>query len=195
MTASPPPEDSSLNRKGDSSSTRTPRRAALSAAVTEAERYPASAARFREFFPRTTRSVIARILQAILAECPDGTDEDVAAAVNVKPNQNSPGLWVCTMPDRVRNVILRRIAATPPVLKCQQCRDAGMVWDDENRASWCPADCDAAVVQRRAHPGFVAEWNSQFAGPPRNAGDISPIVGPKPPAPETGLAPRREAVE
>lgn len=189
MTASPPPEDSPSNRKGDSSSARSPRQAVPSAAVTEAERYPASAARFREFFPRTTRLVIARILKAILAECPDGTDEDIAAAVNVEPNQNSPGLWVCTMPDRVRNVILQRIAATPPVLKCQQCRDAGMVWDGENRASWCPADCEAALLQRRERPDFVEEWNSQFAGRSSNHGDIPPILGTTPPARETGLAP------
>jgi GntR family transcriptional regulator len=194
VTTSPPLEDSPLNRLGDSSRGSRPTGQTIRPAA-EAERYPLSAARFREFFPRTTTSVIVRILRAILAECPDGTDEDIAAAVNVEPNQNSPGLWVCTMPDRVRNVILRRIAATPSVLKCQQCRDAGMVWDDENRTSWCPADCEAAVVHRRARPDFVEEWNSQFAGPASNHGDIPPIVGPKPPSRETGLAAQREAVE
>ena len=196
VTAPPPLEESPLNRNGNSSSGSWPTAQTKPSAAADPERYPLSAARFREFFPRTATSVIARILQAILVACPDGTDQDIAKAVNVEPDQTSPGLWICTMPDRVRNVVSRRTAATPPVPKCQLCRDAGTLWDDHNSVSWCPAaDCEAVVIQRRARPSFVEEWNSQFAGLASKDGDVPPTIGPKPPVRETGPAPQREAVE
>jgi hypothetical protein len=52
--------------------------------------------------------VVVRILRAILTECPDGTDQDIAEAAYVRRDQNSPGLWVHTMPGCVRELVLRR---------------------------------------------------------------------------------------
>jgi GntR family transcriptional regulator len=196
VTSSPPLEDRPLNRSGDSSrSSRSPNQTVHSAADDDAERYPLSTARFREFFPRTVTSVIARILEAILQVCPDGTDEDIAAAVGVEPDQKSPGLWVCTMPDRVRNEILRRMAATPPAINCQRCRDAGVLWDEESRACWCPVDCDASAVERRARPHFVDEWNSQLSRPEETL--VTSLLGPAEAASQRSrsLQPRQETVE
>ena len=161
VTATVPLEDSPLNAIPVSFSSSSTAILTQAAADPQSARYPLSAARFREFFPRTTDSVIGRILHAVLAACPDATDDDIAAAIYTTKDQNSPGLWTHTMPTRVREVIRQRLAARTPGSKCQICKDAGMVWDTSDAAAWCPAGCDAAETERQRNPHFVAEWNAQ----------------------------------
>jgi hypothetical protein len=133
------------------------------AAAPSPEEYPLTHKQILENFPRTTFPVVRRILRAVLAVCPESTDEDIAAAVYRDPDQASPGLWAHTLPDRVREANQRRIVATrslaPPA--CVICRDAGIVWESNN-PSWCPATCDASVRFRSENPDFTCEWNKEF---------------------------------
>lgn len=165
VTSASPLEDSQLNSDSvkDSSSTAQSHPSVRPAADPDPGCYPRSSARFRECFPRITLSVVVRILRAICAVCPDATDEDITAAVYLEPDQHSPGLWVHTMPDQVRKVIERRMAATSPSgPNCPHCGDAGVIWDEPGRAAWCPAGCEAAEEQRHRNGAFVDEWNSQM---------------------------------
>jgi len=163
-TAAPPLEESQLNSGSlNSSSSSAESTASIkSAAALNPEQYPLSAARFREFFPRTTAVVITRILRAILVACPGSADEDIAAAVYVRRDQNSPGLWALTLPDRVREVVRPLAQSRRAVPECGVCGDAGVVWDSGDRAAWCPGGCAAAQDQLGRSPRFVAEWNAQF---------------------------------
>lgn len=130
--------------------------------------YPKSTARFRDFFPRTTDSVIGRIVRAISDTCPDATDEDIAAVVYVAHDQHSPGLWVNTMPLTVQLFVQHRKPKPTHPPKCSVCKDGGLLWDEGNRPSWCPAACAAAKAQRDKFPAFVDEWRREFAEEPRD---------------------------
>src|ERR1039458_4901186 len=112
VTTTPPLEDSQLNSRSVSSSSNSkePTVTTQAAADPDPDRYPLSAARFREFFPRTTNSVVARILRAVLSACPGCADEDIAASVRLERDQTSPGLWTQTMPEQVRMAFQRRVA-------------------------------------------------------------------------------------
>ncbi len=169
VTPAPPLEESPLNSNSvnSSSSSMASTSSAQAAAGPEPEQYPLSAARFRQFFPTITSAVIGRILRATPAACPDSGDEDIAAAVYTTRDQNSPGLWVHTMPDRVQEIIQRRISTRTPVPKCQLCRDAGILWDKYDKADWCSAGCEASEMKRQENPNFVAEWNAEFSTPRR----------------------------
>lgn len=166
VTAVPPREETQKNSvivDSSSSSTAPNDRTPSAAADLDPNRYPLSSARFREFFPRTTDSVIVRILRAILAACPDGTDDDIATAVCIQRDQNSPGLWVHTMPGSVRTVLQRRVPPAVHIPKCQFCGDAGWVWDGLDKSDWCPAACEAAEKRRLEFPTFVEEWKAHCA--------------------------------
>lgn len=164
VTSASPLEESPLNSVliNHSSSGTKSKAPVRAAADPDPDRYPRSWARFRESFPRTTRLVAGRILQAILTACPEGTDEEIAAAVYLERDQHSPGLWAHTLPDRVRKVVERRRTTSAAVPKCPLCGDAGVTWDPQDRASWCSAACRAGEQQRRRNPDFVDAWNAQI---------------------------------
>jgi hypothetical protein len=166
VTDVPPLEESQLNSDVVNTSTSSSTESIVTSAAADPSpgRYPLSTARFRHFFPRTTDSVVIRILRAILTACPDGSDEDIADSVYMERDQNSPGLWVHTLPSRVGEAIQRRIATLRASPKCQVCADAGILWNSAETAYWCPAGCEAAEEQRQQRPSFVEEWNAQFSG-------------------------------
>jgi Helix-turn-helix domain len=161
MTSMSPLEDSQLNADlvKSSSSAKESEGPSAPAAAPNPDRYPRATARLREYFPRTSRSLMGRILRAILAACPEGTDEDIAAAVHLERDQKSPGLWVHTLPKQVRKVIERRVVTAAPIPKCVLCGDAGITWDSLGKASWCATDCAAAEEQRLRNASFVDAWN------------------------------------
>lgn len=130
------------------------------AAAPDPHDYPLSAARFRDFYPRTTDSVVCRIVFAILAVCPGATDEDIAVSVRLERGQNTPGLWAHILPDHVRRAMLRRLSAEPRQPTCQACGDAGMIWETGDIVCWCPNDCGAAREERRKNPKFMDDWTT-----------------------------------
>jgi hypothetical protein len=165
-----PLEDSQLNScsRLDNSSSSPQVSATLThspAADPILEKYPHSVGRFREFFPRTTPDVIKRILRAVMADCPDATDENIASSVYVAKGQDTPGLWAHTLPTRVRAAARYRDANRNRDPDCRVCKDAGVVWDAADRAAWCPAGCAAANEQSRSIPNFVVDWNSNVLAP------------------------------
>jgi hypothetical protein len=108
VTPASPLEESQLNSNRLQSSSSTDSTAQTHAAAElKLDQYPLSVIRFREFFPRTTDTVLMRILRAILAINPGVRDDDVAAAVYIRRDQASPGLWALTMPERVREHLRR----------------------------------------------------------------------------------------
>jgi len=163
VTSMSPLEDSQLNTdliQHSSSTVGAP--ATVPGAAVLPDQYPRSAARFREYFPRTSQSVMVRIFRAILTSCPGATDEEIAATVHLDRDQKSPGLWVYTMPAKVHQFIQRRMETVVARPKCSRCGDAGITWDALGRASWCAADCDAAQEQRHRKAHFVEAWNAQI---------------------------------
>ena len=105
---------------------------------------------------------MARIFRAIKAVCPDVVDAEIAAAVYVRRDQKSPGLWIHTMPDALQMVVQQRTSVAPQP-KCSVCHDTGVVLDPKNSALWCPAACASAEQQRHLDENFVDQWNAHYA--------------------------------
>jgi hypothetical protein len=164
-TPVPLPEENHLERNlsGRNQQHQSLRSDGAAAALLDLDLYPETVKEVRRYFPRTSASVLRRILQAAFDVLPSATDEQIAAAILPTRDQQTPGLFAITVREFLLRVRPAETKPSPP--KCPQCGDGGIVWTpiessgaaNAELASWCT--CDAVAEALRANPTLVDDWN------------------------------------